>query len=255
MSLSHQDCVPDEIQLWVSHDSYLRDDGICEDHPLILEIKQVFPLVDVRWTENTGPYRKLLPALQGSSDSDIVIIVDDDVIYGRYWLKGIMDEHRRYPESVIATRVREVRKNKVNRETTYLQWPLVRENRLLKANFVITGAGGVLFRKRFFKDIDIANKDFVQICPTADDLWFSRILEKNGIGVRCFAKGLSEIFFMEHKEGLVLSNTPNLNTRVKQFLFWLLYKRLGNLGFSICKNDVLYKDTREYFKNSSEFEI
>jgi hypothetical protein len=249
ISLSSQKNKPDKISLWVSQDPYLRDQGVSPEHPLLKEIDEYLPLVEIRWTDNTGPYRKLLPTLHECTEDDLVIMVDDDVIYGRDWLCSMIDEHNLFPDSVIATRVRNIKRNKIKRETTYTQWPLVKNNRSIDHDFVITGAGGVLFKREFFRKSDIMNKDFTEVCPTADDLWFSRILEKNGVSVRCLATSLEDVFFIEHNEGLIRMNSRDLNTRLKQFTFWLVYKRLGNLGFSVCKNDVLYKQTKRYFSN------
>lgn len=249
LSLFNQSVTPDRIQLWISENPYLRDNGISPDRPEIQEFYDVFPELEIKWTLNTGPYRKLLPALNECSEDDVVIMVDDDIIYGRDWLRAMLEEHDRFPECSVATRVRKVTYNKLRRATTYTQWQLIREDMTLNEDFIITGAGGVLFRKKFFSNDDLSNLDFLSVCPTADDLWFSRILQKNGVPVRSLASALRDVFFIEHNEGLIRLNSRELNSKVKKFMFWMIHKRLGNLGFSICKNDVLYKNTKAYFAN------
>ncbi len=249
ISLENQRLMPDKIKVWVSHEPYLRDKGISLDHEWLNEIKQHLPHVEINWTENTGPYRKILPALSECSEEDYIISADDDIVYGRDWLRKIMDAHRIYPDSIIAVRARQVKRNKLGRETTYLQWPIIREEMSLQSDFVITFGGGVLFQKSFLNFDDIINKDFLEVAPTSDDLWLSRLLEIRSIEIICIPEALDDLFFIEHKEGLIKSNSPALNTKIQSFLFWAVYKRLGNLGFSICQNDVAFKNTKNYFRN------
>ncbi len=248
ISLVNQSFKPEKIIVWISSSAYLRDKGICADHQWVREVQAELPLVEVRWTDNTGPYRKVLPTLEMCRDEDLVVSADDDIVYGRDWLKKIMAAHLKYPGEIIVGRARQVKRNKLGRETTYLQWPIIREEQVLDRDFVVTFGGGALLPRAAFSFGDILNKDFLEVAPTSDDLWLSRIIESQSTSVRCVPEILEELFFIEHNEGLIKSNSPSLNTKFQIFLFWLIYKRLGNLGVSICQNDVAYKKTKKYFE-------
>ena len=84
-SLHKQDVLPKEIRLYVSRDPYLLDKGISAGDPHIKEL-QKFPLLQVKWVNNTGPYRKIFPFLQehfahSVAIDQLFVTVDDDTLY------------------------------------------------------------------------------------------------------------------------------------------------------------------------------
>jgi hypothetical protein len=46
--------------------------------------------------KNTGPYRKLFPALQVATEDDILIYADDDAIYNEIWAQTLLDDFYRH---------------------------------------------------------------------------------------------------------------------------------------------------------------
>lgn len=83
ISLLSQSRLPDRINLWVSKQPYLRDEGI-RDGLCIEQLLKSLPepsreRVIVRWVENTGPYRKLIPMLREAQEDDVLVTADDDI--------------------------------------------------------------------------------------------------------------------------------------------------------------------------------
>lgn len=110
-SLIHQNRVPDKIILWVSRDAYLADKGIQTLPVWISEINDIIHILEVKFVSNTGPYRKIIPALRSALDSDLLVYADDDVIYGQLWLQYLENEFKRNDcNYVVASRVRVVKK-------------------------------------------------------------------------------------------------------------------------------------------------
>ena len=59
------------------------------------ELNKIHDIVSVHFVHNnTGPYRKIFPALINSVDDDILIYADDDVIYGANWLSELINEFK-----------------------------------------------------------------------------------------------------------------------------------------------------------------
>jgi hypothetical protein len=77
--------------------------------------------------KNTGPYRKLFPALQVATDDDILIYADDDAIYNEIWAETLLDDFYRHNQKcVVAARVRKTVKKKKDILDTYRNFPLLR---------------------------------------------------------------------------------------------------------------------------------
>ena len=79
-SFYNQSIRPDIINLWISREPYLSDDGFTEVPKFVEELNMICDLIKVHFVKNTGPYRKILPALKEASDDDVLVYADDDVI-------------------------------------------------------------------------------------------------------------------------------------------------------------------------------
>lgn len=101
-SLLDQEYKADRILVNISREAYLLDEGIPEQ-PSWLEA-MAGRGVEVHWVANTGPYRKLLPALEQAREEDLVITCDDDVIYGPGWLGSLLEAAQGHPDSVVCGR-------------------------------------------------------------------------------------------------------------------------------------------------------
>ena len=62
-SLHQQQLPPKKIYINVSRKAYLLDEGIDPSDSSLQRLER-YPLVRICWTENTGPYRKILPYLE-----------------------------------------------------------------------------------------------------------------------------------------------------------------------------------------------
>lgn len=181
-SLHNQELLPYQIRLYVSDAPYLLDKGIDRNDLRILKL-QKFPLLKIEWTENIGPYRKIIPFLQshfdqGLAQDKIFITVDDDTIYPDYFIKALYCEYSN-ADAVIAFRGRFItlRKGEIN---SYTEWELGRK--YLSMNNLPTGKDGVIYNTKFFTrefiDVGLATS----LAPTADDLWIKWHTGLNGVG-------------------------------------------------------------------------
>lgn len=250
LSISLQSLRPDRVNVWISKDGYLSDAGIADLDSLGGVLNYVssnfHELVCVRYTDNIGPYRKLIPALREAASDDVIVTADDDQFYGENWLKLLVDNYSKN-NTAVAARVREKKYNNFNSLTSYKYWDIITSSRVMDKNFVVTFGGGAVLTQSMFRSIDVIDDEFLNIAPTADDLWYSKLLELAGTEVAVVSEALSEITPLKHGHGLV-----NVNLAVNPSLFRSLLNRFwfplwGALGGSTCANDVCSKNIDRYF--------
>lgn len=249
VSLVEQTLRADKILVWLSEEPYLRDKGMAGfDYAECLE--EWMPDykekgIEIRHTKNTGPYRKLIPCLREAKDDDVLVTADDDIIYRRDWLSRLIKEfYTSGGDKAVAARVRKIRRNVLGVIQSYVCWRVVTERSFLSEDYVITFGAGAVLRKSFFRTQDIENNDFVFISPTADDLWYTKLLNNNGVSVICAPSIIKCLHFINHADGLDNNNLPSLNG------FWVrvVFHLLARLGFKTCNNDYFFDSIRGYFK-------
>ena len=151
-SLLNQSLPPDKLILWLDEDSFpQREKNLPRD---LLELRN-FGLT-IGWCENLRPYKKLIPALEKFPD-DIIVTADDDIFYQPDWLKILYDAHLENPDCVVSHRAHRILLDKQGNILPYKSWQF--EVRSIEntppresskyGNF-FTGAGGILYSKKFF---------------------------------------------------------------------------------------------------------
>lgn len=180
-SLQNQTLGPNVIQLNISDEPYLLDEGIpFTELPQPIKRMSARGEIDIRYVPNTGPYRKLLPTLATRWDKDCLIVTaDDDVIYAPNWLEELYSAYLEHG-CVIAHRSRAIifENGKLR---GYRGWAPLRRDRPPNYGDIVpefhklftlpTGLGGVLYHPRFFKYPDLL-PDLMALAPKQDDLAF-----------------------------------------------------------------------------------
>jgi CDP-glycerol glycerophosphotransferase (TagB/SpsB family)/glycosyltransferase involved in cell wall biosynthesis len=180
-SLLTQTLPPRSIQIHVSEDAHLLDAGINPKDATLKQLTQ-HPSIQIHWTKNTGPFRKIVPYLERhfaekKQGEKIFVTVDDDTIYPDYFLQTLYENYTRYG-CVIAFRGRKIT-TADNKILPYKDWLLGTPYPHLSNT--PTGKDGVLYSTKFFTpsilDIALAQK----LTPTADDFWIKWHCAFNGV--------------------------------------------------------------------------
>ena len=140
----------------------------------------------MRFVQNSGPYRKILPWLADHSGSDrLVVTADDDTIYPQGWLAALLGAWR--PGHVVAHSAHPmVVRN--GRLAPYGQWfkaPLVSP----AMHVLPIGKDGVLYRASDFPPDVLDLGAALKIAPTGDDLWLRWHLARMGVSVVTVGQG------------------------------------------------------------------
>lgn len=179
-SLLAQSLLPDRIMLVLSNEPFLLDKGVREDmlSPALRQLAANGAL-DIIFDANTGPYRKLLPALRRhAGEQRLIVTADDDIIYPPHWLSGLLETHRRHG-CIVAYRCRAIAVE-AGRFLPYSRWRLIPGEGdafgevppHLHGLFTIgTGVRGILYDSRFFTDLPLLD-ELRALAPRQDDLAF-----------------------------------------------------------------------------------
>lgn len=177
-SLMHQTVKPNHIILWLDESEFSRS-----NLPLSLKKLQKRGL-EIMFTENIKSYKKLIPALK-AFPSEVIITVDDDVIYPSNLIKILLLEHKNNPHDIICTHGHIIKFDVYGDLLPYIQWPDCPTYKSIASNsFLQIGIGGVLYPPHSLHP-DVTNSEyFMRLSPTADDLWFKVMALKQGTIVR-----------------------------------------------------------------------
>jgi hypothetical protein len=170
-----------ELNLFLSKEPYLLDRGY-QKLPLFLRkrlfLSRIKPglKLNVHWTENWGPYRKLLPLLsrlttEQMSQDPFLITADDDTLYPRDWLYRLVTAQEKFA-CVVAFRGRQMILDQ-GEVAPYREWR-VNDLRLLEPSLltVPTGKDGICYRLSQLDCRVLDVEQALRIADHADDLWF-----------------------------------------------------------------------------------
>ena len=183
-SLINQSVKPDKVLLWLCEDGYFGRNAISRDSvPETISQYQQDGLV-IKWTKNIGPFTKLIPSLTLFGSKKIVT-ADDDTIYPKKWLKGLLRVSDGHPGNIVCYRGSRMVMNNGKLEP-YNDWPeFISKNSSLW--LFPTGKDGVLYPPGVLSK-EVFNEDvFKKLTPFADDVWFKAMSLLNGTSCKKIA--------------------------------------------------------------------
>lgn len=174
-SLLLQTMKPDKIIIWLGSDS---DEFMISKYLRKYEKYGITIFVDSDL--NIKSHKKYYYALN-NYPNDIIITVDDDLIYPFDMVESLYNMYLKYPKCIVGRRVHKItfENNKISK---YNNWITECNDTLIPSNqlFITTGAG-TLFPPYLKKD-DLLNVELMmKYAPTADDVWINLISIKNNV--------------------------------------------------------------------------
>jgi glycosyltransferase involved in cell wall biosynthesis len=212
--LTQRDAPVYEVHLYLSHEPYLLDEGFEEVPAKFYELIRIYSNLKIRWVKNTGPYRKLLPALIESwiyNEDRVLITCDDDVEYDEYFVRDMVRAHLRHGCIVFNRGYTLCFDNERVQDYRAIQVETRIEKSLLN---LPTGKDGVLYRASYFDGGVLEESAFMEVAPTTDDLWFKWHSAFRGIPAA----------FVDINNS---SDFPSCSSLDKEFSLWKRYNRFG----------------------------
>ena len=248
-SLKRQIVQPDIIYINISKEPYMLDSGIKEIPKWVEDNEKV----KINYVVNTGSYRKLVPLFEQDlvSDDDLVITVDDDVLYSEGWLESLVTKSEENPDCIVCCRARNIRKNIMGKYINYSRWNLYgKENK--GYDILPTNGAGTVFRKNLV-DIDfLVDKKFLSLAPSTDDLWFRIASMRKNIKVAVFPDIDRENIYLQHNEGLCELNFFKSISIIDKVYNKIFGRIIDYIGIPKTKNDKAWRKIYKLSQSSND---
>lgn len=140
--------------------------------PLVLQ-HQMLRGLEVRFVPDLLSYKKLLPALNDFPEATI-ITVDDDVFYPMNMIERLVNAHHAHPGAICSLVNRRLLLNPDGTVGNYNDFPFetVCSEDVVSSLVFPEGFGGVLYPPHSLPEEVFHEDAFMQLAPSADDLWF-----------------------------------------------------------------------------------
>ncbi|TCS41920.1 glycosyltransferase family A protein [Reinekea marinisedimentorum] len=137
-------------------------------------------IFEIRFSKLDCPHLKLVETLAEFQQSNIVTC-DDDLIYPNDWLELLYNEHKAFPDQIIANTCRYVMYDEQGNTLPYVQWSNNIPYGTSSLAIMPAGYGGVLYPPGSLLTPEVYSSDiYLKLSPKADDLWFKAMSFLNG---------------------------------------------------------------------------
>lgn len=179
MSLLWQTERADRVVLWLSEYN-LKGERVLEADKLPKNLKRMQRKgIEIEFVDDIRSYRKLIPTLERFPDA-IIVTADDDTLYPSNWLERLLEGHKSHPEDVVCYRGTRmlIEKDSI---APYAQWPEYTSCDKPSYLLFAQGGEGALYPPGALHP-EVHNREvFMEISPTADDVWFKAMVLYNDV--------------------------------------------------------------------------
>lgn len=216
-SILRQSHKPDMIILWLSKEQFNSKDVL----PKRL-LQQQNKGLQIRFCEDDLKSHKKYFYILKEYPEDILITVDDDIIYKSSMIEELVILHHKTPDAICCNRAQNIKVTD-GEISSYNQWEELKYGTGADKCVFFTSGGGTLFPPRSLHYEALNFRAFKEICFYADDVWLN-----------CMAR---------------LNNTKILKSNYYSCLLPIMYFKNSNLNETNVKNkgnDSQIRATREY---------
>jgi hypothetical protein len=162
-SIANGNVLPSRLLLWL-------DDEVAYSAPPNNLRRLIRRGLEIRLCRDLGPHKKYYPYVAGEEQLTLPLATaDDDILYPRGWLEGLVKAWRDDPTSVHCYRARVVTLSS-DGMAPYSEWPLC-QSAIPSARHIATGCSGVIYPQSLLQSVKKSGPGFLNCCPRADDLW------------------------------------------------------------------------------------
>ena len=248
-SILNGSVLPNKVILYLTASQF--SEGIIPSGLIDLKKNTVF---EVRfYEENIRSYTKLIPALK-DFPNDIIVTIDDDILYNKNMLRGLLHLHKKYPNAIVGHRVRHLKLN-----TPYRSWKRYKEHRYLlkslKPKFanLQTGVGGVLYPPNSLDKRMLDSKIFMEMAPTVDDIWLWAAAVANGTKIAPVPFGKYKLNELRKPKEISLFNVNGaINNDVNRIVLENIFDKYPEVREKII-NEIDAEKIRNIFLHIKQF--
>ena len=181
-TLLRQTCPADRIVLYLSEDQF---PGKETELPEELQNAQKENRLQIRWVSgDLKPHKKYIYAFRDFPE-DIVVTVDDDILYAPELLDQLWQAHLEHPGAVVAGRTHLITLDKNGHPNPYAQWIHCTQgfDAGPSMQLIAIGIAGVLYDPKLFPPELFDEESIHSLCLEADDLWLKAMELVAGVPV------------------------------------------------------------------------
>jgi hypothetical protein len=165
----------DKVVLWIAYEDANEFEYIAKTIPSNIEVK---------YCQDLGPGKKLIPALL-EYPNDKIITIDDDLLYERSTFIEILRISESYPLEIIAGRTHYVTYDESGKINPYGLWKFEYSESDEASEFLFPTTGGITLFPPKSLHPDVTNfEQYLELTRFQDDLWFWVQAKRNGTLVR-----------------------------------------------------------------------
>ena len=139
--------------------------------------------LEIYLSEKFGPHTKYYPYLLSTNTFESPFVTaDDDLLYCKWWLEGLVRSHRKNPGVINCYRAH-LMGLVSGAITPYRTWGPCKSTCPSFLHFA-TGVSGCIYPPSFLDKLKLAGSEFLQLCPNADDVWLHVNAVRAGIKIR-----------------------------------------------------------------------
>lgn len=171
MSMMMQTVKPDRVILWLGEDE-------CKDYKLPPIFKKLCDAgLEIKYRKDLGVHTRWYYGIK-ENPNDVVIIMDDDIMYDNYIIEKLMESYKRNPNAVSALCFNRIRFNDDCSIKPYEEWITAcrYKNKRLTNQIMAVEVGGTLYPPQALPEEAFNKEVFMTLSPKQDDIWL-RIME------------------------------------------------------------------------------
>lgn len=174
-TIMNQTYKPKRIILWLDREQFPNGTGI----PNKLKAMQKRGL-EIRFCEDLKPHKKYFYTMKENPE-EIVVTIDDDVLYPENHLEQLWEMHLKYPDAVCCQYAHRIQYDENGQFAAYEKWESSNgEGGIPTFQIMPVGCGGVLYPPHLL-DEELFHKEAIQkLCLMMDDLWLKSMAVLHG---------------------------------------------------------------------------
>lgn len=175
-SIANGTVLPSRLILWVD-----TEEAFTNPSPQLRRL--IERGLEFRLSRNYGPHTKYYPYLLATeSFACPLVTADDDQLYPKWWLEGLLRSYRHDPASISCYRAHRVEMAN-DAMAPYRSWKPCCSVTPSYLHFA-TGVSGVLYPPSFLAHLKGAGSEFLALCLKEDDVWLHAQALRAGMPIR-----------------------------------------------------------------------
>ncbi len=168
-SIYRQTHPADEVVLWLAEEQFPGREADLPEELMALVTENKLTL---RWCDDLKPHKKYFYAFQ-EYPNDLIVTIDDDLLYHRNTLECLYSSYILYPDAVSTVRTHLITMDENNRILPYTRWIQETDSYQHKPSMqlIATNGAGVLHPPKLYPKETFDKQAILDNCLWADDLW------------------------------------------------------------------------------------